>query len=214
MKSKFDVPALRRLRGILRLAEAVAEADAVNADVWQYAVPIDVLRNQSGLTNFDVQWLVNQRLTEHRLETTSSRGKRRAFVLRGEFDPSTRVCFVPSRAGLRLARRATDAMNARAPDANIKPHWNATTGDLTWDGSLVKHLPENATAQRAVLDRCQLENWSGLISSPFAAMPPKERSHCLGQVLNHLNSAQKEARLHFSSADKARCVRCRVEGHA
>lgn len=204
---EFDAALVRRLRGLLRLAEHAVEADAAKTDPWQHAVPIDVLRNHTGLTDADLRWLIAEGLASQRIEVTAPRAKKRAFRRTGALNSAARACFVASRAGLRVAQRLCDVADADASPSGLKPEWNPATGDWTFNGALVKHLHENARTQREVLKQCEQQGWAEVIDSPFAQMTPKRRSHYLGQVLNHLNSSQKEAHIHFSAINKGRQFR-------
>lgn len=207
MRDSFDNPAdivyYRRLRGLLRLAQSNVEAKVMQTDKWQYAVPIVVLRDHSGLTNADLRWLVQETFAEHRLETTTAGARRRTFRNAGILRPSARVCLVASDAGMRLARQLCEIVGdfGAAPLA-VKPHWDRRSGLLTLNGALVKRLPARADAQRKVLDRCDESHWVEDIQSPFTDIAPLERSHYLCRVLDHLNNGQKDARIHFSARDK------------
>ncbi|HET6880343.1 MAG TPA: hypothetical protein VFI31_09320 [Pirellulales bacterium] len=210
MKRGLDVGLVRRLRGVLRLAEAAAEAEASEVDHWQYAVPVDVLRRQAGLTDADLRWLVNEGFAEHRVETTRPSAKKRSFRSSGLFSAAARVGCVLSPAGARLATKICDVISARGSAGFLKPEWDPATGDWTWDRALVKRLPVNADAQRKILDQCHKVEWAEEIESPFADMPPKRRSRHLSRVLNHLNNGQRDARIHFSAVKKGRCFRWQI----
>lgn len=198
----------RRLRGILRLTEAASEAHAAASDVWQYAVPIEALRLYAGLTDADLQWLVANGLAEHRVETTKNGRKERTFRRVGRLNPAAAACFIASSPALRLAEKMC-RLQQEASDStrNLKPHWDARSGELTWGLRLVKTLPESADSQRKVLDQCEEQKWAEIIDSPFSDMPPRERSRYLSRVLDHLNGGQKEARVHFSALDKGHKLR-------
>lgn len=210
MKPMSDMAVLRRLRGLLMLAEAAAEADAGGRDVWQYAVPIDVLRNHLGLTNGDLQWLISEGLVDHGVESRRRRGRMRAFRRGIPLNPTSGVCFVIRRAGLRLTRQLCAAVRSHGSAAALTPEWDSTTGALTFAGAQVKILPASATSQRKVLEKCQKENWSQTVESPFADLPAAKRGHYLSQVLDHLNHGQHETRVHFSSLEKGLRLRWRV----
>jgi hypothetical protein len=200
----FSAAVLRRLRALLHLGEAAAEAREAEADTWQFAVSIDVLGNQSGLTTSDVQWLVNEGLAEHRTETTRARAKKRTFRPDNAIHTSARVCFVTTQAGLRLAHEMCDMLHSRDSGACVTPHWDAATRQFRFRGRLIKLLPTAATTQGALLDACERARWVNPIPNPWAEMPPGKRSRHLRRALDHLNSNHQEMQIHFSSRDKAR----------
>jgi hypothetical protein len=206
MNKALDAAIIRRLRGLLRLAECNAEAETANADPWQYAVSIDVLRNEEGLTNMDLRWLVNEGLADCCVETTRSHAKRRTFRQTGAIKFTLSACFVPSVTGMCLAQRAFCVFDA-ASVGDSKPNWDPLTGDWTLDSVLVKHLSERATKQRRFLDACEAGEWCNPMPNPFADLPPIKRSHHLRQLLDHLHHGQQEAQIRFSSFEKGRYFR-------
>ena len=209
MTQAFDAALMRRLRALLLIAEAALEADVSGVDAWQYAMPTDALLSHSGMTQSDLQWLINARLVECLTETTKRTGEKRSFrPCRSYHGAGT--CFVLSAPGLRLSRQMHMLIATSASPTDLKPEWNAATGAWTLAGLFVKRLPTSATAQRRVLDRCQEKEWAAIVDSPFADMPASRRSHYLGQVLHHLNKGQIDAHIHCSSLDKGRKVRWAV----
>jgi hypothetical protein len=208
MSYTFDIAASRRLRALLRLAEARSEAESAKGDTWQYAVAIDVLRHHVGVNNLDLRRLVNERLIEHRSETTGASEPRRTFRRGGAVQFSTAACFIISPQGARFVQRVFESLRAAdAIECDIKPRWDAATGDWTFRGALVKHLRSAASAQRDLLDWCQKQEWCNPIANPWAEMPPRERSRYLCRLLDSLNSRQREAHIHFSSIEKSRSFR-------
>lgn len=206
MKDSLDVPLLRRLRAVSRLAESAADATAAPADLWQYAVPIDVLRNHGGLTNGDLRSLVVAGLVEHRVETTRDRSRKRTFRRNGAMNPATRTCFILSAAGLRQARRICALLKAAPNGSDEKPRWDAASGNLIFGAMLAMHVPERAKARREIFAAAEAAGWNNPINSPFADMPPARRSHYLRRLLDQLNHDQ--SCLHFSSANKGRQFLC------
>lgn len=206
MREPSLISCARRTRGLLRLLEARVEADAAAQDVWQFAVPIDVLRNHSGLTLPDIRWLVARGLAAYGIETTRG-GRRRTFRRHAVLSVSGRACFVATDQGLKIARHACSPLNGNSARDAGKPSWDAATGDLTIGGKLVKHLRESATAQRAILDACHAAFWGNPVASPFAAMPVRERSRYLRRLLYELNQHHQERVMHFASTDKAKHTR-------
>lgn len=198
----------RRLRGILHLTEAATEAHAAGSDIWQYAVPIDVLRLYTRLTDADVHWLIGHGFAEHGVETTKNGSKVRVFRSVGRLNAAADVCFIASRTAFRLVENFFGLLQqVHGLSRNPKPRWDAHLGKLTFGLGLVKALPESAVSQRKVLDRCEEREWPDVIDSPFSDMPPRERSRYLSRVLNHLNGGQKETHLHFSALDQGRKLR-------
>lgn len=206
MRESSLISSARRTRGLLRLLEAHAEAEASAQDVWQFAVPIDVLRNHSGLTLPDIRWLVATGLAAYGIETTRG-GRRRTFRRHAALSASGRACFVATDQGLKIARHACSPLDGNPARDAGKPSWDAATGDLTIDGELVKHLAQSATAQRAILDACHAASWGNPVASPFAAMPVRERSQYLRRLLHELNQHHHERAMHFASIDKAKYLR-------
>lgn len=204
MNGFIDASLNRRLQGLFRLAEAAAEAQARDSDLWQHAVTVDVPHNHGGLTHDDLRWLAAERLVDHRVETTRPNARKRTFRCNGVLKLAGPAAFVLSAAGLRLVHRVCEPL---AEFADLTPHWAAAAGELTFGGVLVKRLGASAVTQRALLDACQTSNWTNPIDNPFAAAPPRARSRYLCRALYHLNSGQQAARIRFSSIDKARRFR-------
>ncbi|HVA49396.1 MAG TPA: hypothetical protein VNH11_23725 [Pirellulales bacterium] len=165
------------------------------------------MHNHDGLTNADLRLMINEGLVEHRVEITRNGARKRTFRRAGAMNPAARTCFVLSAAGLRYALRVCNLLQRPTDGAEQKPHWDAASRDLTLGGMLVKHLPEIAETQQAIVDACVAAEWKNPIDNPFADMPPSERSHYLRRLLDHLNHGQKDARIHFSSAAKGRQFR-------
>jgi hypothetical protein len=212
MNEKLDAALLRRMTGLLSLAQASLETATASSDALQFAVEINVLRNGQGLTNEDLRWLVLERLAEQWRETTRAGSRKRTFCKSPALKLASSTCFVVSPKGMSLVRRIYQVGHDRSGASELKPHWNPRTGDWTFDGRLIKHLRDDADAQRKVLDQCQTENWADDITNPFADLPTKERGHYLGQTLFHLNSNQREAQIKISACKKSRCIRWRFLG--
>lgn len=210
MNEKPVVSTIRRTRGLLRLLEAHAEAESASSDPWQLAVPIEILRNHEGLTLADIRWLISAGLCEYALETTR-RGPRRSYRRGGSLAACGRACFVLTAQGLVAAQNACSPLERDARlfsgIATPKPVWQASTGNLVLDSRLVKHLAENATAQRAVLDAFQNADWTNPVANPFEEMPPTERSRYLRRLIDELNQHHRERKMHFASLGKATQIR-------
>lgn len=204
MTDFFDVAHLRRLRVLLRLAEAHVEAQAVRQNDWAYAVPIDVLRNHVGVTDHDLQELVCQGLVEHGVETSRRRAGKRTFRRGARLKLTGPTCFVLTAAGAHLVRRLCEADQPAPVSIDEKPRWNAETGDWTWRGKLVKQLRAVADTQRPLLDACEARGWVNPIRNPWADLPPHQRSRRLRRALDRLKSGQREAQIGSSCFDKAR----------
>lgn len=207
MRESFDVPFLHRLRVLLRLAEAQNAAEGAGADVWQYSVPIDVLRNFIGVSNHALRRLVSEGLVEYRLEKIPSRSRRRGFLRNHTMKLTGATCFVLTAIGVRYVQRLLDSLRATDERSEEKPRWNAQNGKWTFCGKLVKQLGGVAKTQRLLLDACQLQGWGNPIKSPWADRPMPDRSRHLRRALDHLKSEQQETHIGFSSLDKARSFR-------
>lgn len=52
-------------------------------------------------------------------------------------------------------------------DRQERPIWDATTGNLSWRGSIALHLAPQAHAERAILDRLELKKWRFVVKNPL-----------------------------------------------
>lgn len=198
MKNVSDSALFRRLRALLRLAEAAAEADAAGVDRWRYAVTLDEMHNHAVLTA-DVHWLIGERLAERRIETTRAGANKRTFR-RTAATNGAKLAVVLTDAGLRISQRVVEAATQTSTARAAVPQWDPETGNLTLKGDLVKHAVASAVAQRTILQACQEQGWSRLIENPYAEMPPRRRSRFLSRLLSELNGHQQDCRVHFYSA--------------
>lgn len=198
MKNLSDSALSRRLRALLRLAEAAAEADAAGVDRWQYAVTVKELHEQA-VPAADVQRLVKQRLIERRAETTRAGARRRSFRSTTAMNGAG-LAFGITHRGLRVVLALLDAASDEHNTSGVTPHWDPRTGKLTYGGALVKQLVANAKAQRTLLKACQDQGWPDLIENPFADMAPRRRGRYLSRLLCELNANQADVRVQFRSA--------------
>jgi hypothetical protein len=197
----------------MRLAEAYSVAEGVGTDRWQYAVPVEILRQHDELATAELQWLVSEGLAEARSETAPRNSRSRSFRRAGAIGARNSLALAITRAGLRRAQRLLKANHVLDGAATL-PQWDSASGELTYRGLVVKHLADRASAQRSVLEAGEARRWANPIDSPFANLPVTERAHYLGQVLSHLNSGQKDARLRFSACDKGLRFRWTATGTA
>ncbi|MGH7139081.1 MAG: hypothetical protein ACREHD_25320 [Pirellulales bacterium] len=113
-------------------------------------------------------------------------------------NPTARTCFVLSAGGLRQAGQICTFLKVAKNGSDADPDWDAASGNLTFGGTLVMHVPERAAARRNIFAAAEAGRWKNPTDNPFADMPPARRSRYLRRLLDQLNHHQ--SRLHFSSA--------------
>ncbi len=197
----LDLSECRRMRALLRLAEARQEAASAGHDGRRATVIVESLRPVR-ITDGDLTWLVNERLAHFTTKPTEAPRQKRL-----RRNKSTgRAALAITDAGLaRVALCIPQIVHFVEPVLC----WDAAPGSWTLDGELVKHLGENATAQRRILQACQDVGWTHEpINNPWRAMSASQRSRYLRVALARLNKSQKSGRkIHFTSMDDGRQFR-------
>jgi hypothetical protein len=145
------------------LLQAFEYADDVGADLWQFAVTIEQLR-QIEVSEIDLRWLVLRNYAEHAREVTMADDEKREFRAKGSALFSKRTCFVLTTQGVEKARRVVadhsptpenDGLVAGngngAPSSVGSPRWDSESHELRLAGCTVKRFKWPATNQQMVL---------------------------------------------------------------
>ncbi len=192
-----DIASARRCRGLLRLAENHAEAMASGDEVWDLAVPIDVLRVADGLTLADVLWLVRQGYAEHALETTASRRKKRSFCPGAQLKFTGATCFVLSDSGLDQARRLCALVSGNGASNRDKPVWREASGELSFLKCPLMTI-ERGDVLRPIVKRFQDLDWPTLVDDPVRRYAG-DHDHRRRSAISRLNTRQTPWRIKFFS---------------
>jgi hypothetical protein len=189
-----------------RLFEARDLAAEPADDIWQFAVEISQLL-ANGVTVNDLRRWLRRGWVEHAEECMPAGTGPQGFRRLKEYAFGPRTCFVLGDTGAdaqadlvgNLIKRGE--LRAQPDTANghwAKPHWNSSSGVLSFRGMVVKRLSKRATVQRQLLDFCQRNHWKQFLENGIAAIPEgPRRKKRLHDDLAKLNRNQKSPLLRF-----------------
>lgn len=96
------------LAGLTMLLQAYTYAQDARADLWDFALEIDVLY-QTGITISDLRWLVTKGYAQHGRETSVYGDAHRSFQPSDGLNFSETTCFVLTPSGADFAGKALRA---------------------------------------------------------------------------------------------------------
>jgi hypothetical protein len=164
--------------------------------VWDGAVPWFCLR-AVGLPESAVQELLAAGLAEHALETTRAGERRRTFRQPRSARLTSRSCLVLTARGAGYARQ-TCAADGRTAGPAERPVWDPSTGELCWEGHLIKRFRRDAANQRLVLDALDGSHWPHSLDNPFRTLGILGAKKRLRWTIEGLNEGQTGPRqIHF-----------------
>ena len=180
------------------LAQAFACAHDAGADLWDFAMEVDMLY-QTGLSISDLRWLVAKKFAEHGQESSVYGSPHRSFR-RGDgffFDHTTCVVLTPSGAAFVDHVLREPFVQNLSIDSIQRPCWNRARRELCVYGKLVKRYRVPARNQQAILGAFEEDGWPDRIDDPLPVnrdIDPRTRLH---DAVNRLNSCQTNRLLRF-----------------
>jgi len=198
--------AARRSRlcaGLTLLQEALADAEELKCEKWEFAVSIRELL-LSGLTGTDLRWLVSHGFLEHAVEQIQHRKGCRQFRTDPGRTLTDQSCFVLTEIGrLFMKERVVQLVIGSFPYEHGSPEkelprWDAATRELTLRGQLVKRFRTPAHCQERILAVFEEEHWVARIDDPLEGMPGQDPQQRLHYAIRRLNGNQHQGRIRFS----------------
>ena len=176
-------------------------AQLAGSSIWQYALELPRLRQRS-VTDRLLQTLLERGLIEHRVETTAPGAKRRTFRRAAGPPWQERSCFVLTPAGIAftmktMCSKTSESMQtSRAGEQKPIPRFDASTGELWYDGTRLKRFPFRNTNTVFLLSAFELFGWTeDPVDNPLPGRT-EEPIHArrLHQAIRHLNCGLKRIR--------------------
>lgn len=213
-------------QGLSLLLEAGEYANALQRNVWDFAVELSALQ-AAGLTNSEIRCLICMGYVTHSREEseTPANGTRR-FCDEGMLTLGHHSCFVLTDEG---ARALQVLAPLAAPDSLFDggeglvcesqggasaqgfqpfvPTWDCQRQELRLGGRLVKQFKLPSPNQEMVLSSFQEEGWPVRIDDPLPPVPdilPKRRLH---DTIKSLNRSQKCRLIRFLGDGSGQGVR-------
>ena len=189
-----------------RLVEASNYANDCGRNHSDFAVGLSFF-NYKGVSQTALQWLVCQRLIEHRYETTVQGGDKRIFCEAPDTKLTDKSCFAISNSGREIFERLkqealgeisdqdSEKSEPHAEGNNILPTWCPVTRVLKIAGMVVKHFKWPAPNQEMLINAFAELGWPERVDDPLPpnGVSPKRRLHdtikCLNR--NQINSLIK-----------------------
>jgi hypothetical protein len=204
------------------LLEAFDYAHELDADPWEFAVEIAVLREVK-VTSSDLRWLAGRELIEHGVEVTVGDQARRSFQHPGRLRLSRKTCFVLTENGAALARQfarrdaardgvaspaagGAPSLSVAAPPVLPVPRWDRDRTELRVGGFVVKRFKIPALHQESILAAFEELHWPPRIDDPLRDGEEQAEGR-LQQVVDDLNRQQKTRLIQFAREANGRGVR-------
>jgi len=173
----------RMKAAFVALLEAIEYSQDLGADVWEFAIEIDSLRNLK-LADGDLRWMVARGLAEHVVEITPTEDATRKFRRCERALFGKRSCFVLTPSGEALARELrgdceTDAdrgellsvwQSARDRDPPLRsraPDWDRDRHELRIASIVVKRFTIPSVDEESVLTAFEEQGWPARIDDPL-----------------------------------------------
>lgn len=194
--------------GFAALFSAFEYAEDVDADRWDFAVSIRLLR-ELDCTDTDLRWLVRKNFVEHAREVTLIGDNGRQFQPTGDLTFCKRTCFILTDLGASVARSVVDERRLDAASApnnlaaelgstpNHRPDWDPNSRTLYVEGKIVKRFKWRAANQEAVLCAFQEEGWPRRIDDPLSPHPEQDSKRRLSDTIKCLNNKQAHRLIRF-----------------
>ena len=157
---------------------------------WQGAVPWPVL-HAGGMTEDEAQDLLRRGYLAHRWEQTTATDTKRQFRNPPEETLNARSCLILTQQGINWARRCLGDVHVLKRPLRERPVWDATAGELLWQGQLVKRFRHDAANQRRLMDAFAAAGWPHCVPSPFPSSSDSPQKKCLYWTIAGLNQSQR-----------------------
>jgi hypothetical protein len=209
-------PSLQRALGLL--LEAYDYAQAVQRNLWDFAVEIEMLRAE-GATNIALRLLMHTGYIELATESTRPEARQRSFRRTGNLiTPQT--CLVLTKRGADLVRKLSLAdkgnrawtvqrlpYDRKESGQQNAPRWDSSCRALWARGHLVKQFRQPAPCQELILASFEEEQWPPHIDDPLpptADHDPKRRLH---ETVTNLNRYHNVSVIRFQGDGHGQGIR-------
>ena len=185
------------------LSEAFEYATDVNADRWDFAVPIEDLK-ATGCGETDFRWFVKKKYVEHAREVTALGDRGRHFYPTGDLSFCSETCFVLTDAGFCAAAGmntqgsyADSKRQVDVPSTTTTPKWLSEQRILRLDDAVIKRFKWRAENQETILTAFEEEGWPLRIDDPLPPQPEQDSRRRLSDTIKGLNKKQTNNLIRF-----------------
>jgi hypothetical protein len=187
------------------LLEAYHGAQALECDLWEFAIEIRCLR-EAGLSHTHLRWLLANKLIAQGVDRSKPSQGLRTFVPVANLSLAEATCFVLTEAG------AVYALNgAAAPPGTVpRPCWDAVQRQLLVGPIVVKKFRQRAANQEKILEVFEEEGWPPLIDDPLSPQQEQDSKRRLHITINNLNRCHQRHLLHFHGGGDGQTVAWRL----
>lgn len=198
-------------KGMQLLLEARVCAHDANADPWQFAVELALLR-KAGMSKTHLRWLTSKGFAESAHEFTPAGEKTRFFRHIGQVTFGSSTCVVLTAAGIHYAESICvevkpDRIAAEENGGNgaamlpMVPHWIEGRRELWLGNVLLKKFKRLCPKLRLILNAFQEDGWQPRIDDPLPHSPDGKAKEHLRSAVRRLNRCQAQAakKIEFSS---------------
>jgi hypothetical protein len=180
---------------LVLLLEAHDIALSLGLNKWDFALEIDAIKDEAGVNQNDLRFLICNGLAEHLVDRTRTGAKRRAFRQPRGLRLHTQSCFTLSDSGLSVAQKVLVhqrcSQNPRhVPNGHpdeIVPFWDSQRRELRIGDILVKRFRQPARNQETILAVFQEDGWPPRIDNPIAGGDGQDAQDRLHASVRRLN---------------------------
>jgi hypothetical protein len=189
------------------LLEAYACARDLGCDLWEFAVEIDMLREQS-VTNNQLRWLLRKGYIVQAVERPKSHAPQRSFRHVTSPRLEERACFIITASGLAFAgAEQLQQLGANgAPSLASQPVWDGGLRELRLGEVVVKRFKQPAGNQELILGAFQEEGWPARIDDPLPPAKGQDGKRRLHSTISNLNRRQENSLIHFHGGGNGKSV--------
>jgi hypothetical protein len=217
--------------GLALLWRAYICTQVTGANTWDFAMRTGRLY-EAGMTSTNLRWLIAKGFAQHQQETSGyDEGRRSLRGSNGYFfDEDTCLILTATGAALAehvfrerpqwpqatlsalaavaeetsiLATAQRPTIEARKPSAALlKPCWNASRRELSFEGLIVKRFRVPARNQETILSVFEEEGWAEHIHDPLPVTHDIDAPTRLHDAINRLNRCQINPLLRFHGDGK------------
>tara|TARA_R110002073_G_scaffold27840_4_gene89106 strand:+ start:2301 stop:3068 length:768 start_codon:yes stop_codon:yes gene_type:complete len=217
--------------GYKLLLQAYRYAMNVGADLWDFALEIDLIYS-TGLTINDLRWLVAKQFVIHAVETSVCGDPHRQFEIREGYNFDHSTCVVLTSRGATFVERMlsrdrasgsvqptayfgasfdeslmvhdspTFDLRSKSVSVTTKPCWDAAARELRLASTIVKRFRVPARNQETILCVFEEEGWPECIDDPLPINSSIDPQTRLHDAINRLNRHQANPLLSFHGNGK------------
>ena len=199
------------------LFHAASFAAEAKRDIWDFSVERSDLVGK-GVSSSDLRWLLTHGYVAHAQEISQVGETCRKFRPLRSLAIPEQACFVLTNKGVQLASQGKQRLNLHLPQpsngaASLNnetgrskgavshpsiPHWDATTGVLSFKSQPVKRFRRPAPSQQAILNAYQENGWPPRIDNPISQECERVSSRRLLDAIRALNRHHEQQLIRFS----------------